>query len=165
MKIHTIWQFKNELLNKENIDLDFLKIEERSQLLNAIFTLYYFKLLIMKPYQTNLINAITLIVLSSWGYFSSETPSMTSLIPTCIGALLLIFTPGVKKENKVIAHIAVLLTLVIFIGLIKPLLGGLERNDTGAIARVCVMMLTTVFAMITFIRSFIAVRKERQSQQ
>ena len=116
----------------------------------------------MKPFIANLINAIILIALSSWGYFTSETPSMTALIPTFIGVVLLICTPGVKNENKVIAHVAVLLTFVVLVGLIKPLLGALEREDTAATIRVCIMILTTVIAMITFIRNFIDVRKKRQ---
>ena len=108
----------------------------------------------MKPFIANLINAIILIALSSWGYFASQTPSMTALIPTFIGVVLLICTPGVKNENKVIAHVAVLLTFVVLVGLIKPLLGALEREDTAATIRVCIMILSTVIAMITFIRNF-----------
>ena len=116
----------------------------------------------MKPFIANLINAIILIALSSWGYLASQTPSMTALIPTFIGVVLLICTPGVKNENKVIAHVAVLLTFVVLVGLIKPLLGALEREDTAATIRVCIMILSTVIAMITFIRNFIDVRKKRQ---
>jgi hypothetical protein len=116
----------------------------------------------MKPFIANLINSIILIVLSSWGYFSSETPSITALIPTFIGIILLVCTPGLIKENKVIAHIAVLLTFVILLGLIKPLLGALGRADIAAVIRVSIMIFTTLIAMITFIRNFIEVRKKRQ---
>ena len=116
----------------------------------------------MKPHIVNFFNALILIILSSWGYFSSETPSVTALIPTIIGVILLLCTAGVKTENKLIAHVAVLLTFIMLLGLIKPLLGALERSDIGAVIRVCVMLLTTIIAMITFIRNFIAVRKQRQ---
>ena len=119
----------------------------------------------MKPYLANLINVIALIALSFWGYFSSETPSFTALIPASIGILLLLCTPGVKKENKIIAHIAVLLTLIIFIGLIKPLMGALEREKFMALTRVSIMMLTTLIALIAFIRSFIEVRKNRKLEE
>ncbi len=115
----------------------------------------------MKPYISNFINAIFLIGLSSWGYFSSENPSKTALIPAIIGIILLVCTPGVKKENKVIAHVAVLLTFIVLLGLVKPLLGALERDNNLAVIRVCIMMFTTVFALITFIRNFIDVRKKR----
>ncbi len=113
----------------------------------------------MKPHSLNAFNALILIALSSYGYFSSDTPSTTALIPTFIGIALLLCTPGLKKENKVIAHIAVLLTAVILIGLVKPLLGTLERGDIGAMVRVSIMLLTTTIALIAFIRNFIDARK------
>ena len=116
----------------------------------------------MRPHIANFINAIVLISLSSWGYFSSDTPSITALIPTFIGIILLICSPGVKKESKIIAHVAVLLTLVILAGLIKPLFGALYRGDTVAIIRVCIMILSSVIAMIIFIRNFIDAKKKRQ---
>ena len=113
----------------------------------------------MKAYIASVINAAALITLSLWGYFSSETPSLTALIPTGIGIVILILNKGVKNENKVIAHIVVTLTLVVLIGLIKPLLGALDRNDTLAIIRVTTMILTTVMAMAFFVKSFIDARK------
>ena len=107
----------------------------------------------MKAHIASLINAVVLIALSLWGYFSSETPSMTALIPTAIGAALLLLNPGVKKENKVIAHIAVVLTLLALLGLIMPLFGALERGDYMAVLRVAIMLLFTTIAMISIIRS------------
>lgn len=115
----------------------------------------------MKPYIASRINAITLIIFASWAYFSSETPSFTALIPLFIGIVLLLLNSGVKKEAKIPAHIAVLLTLIACIGLIKPLFGAIERNSFIAIVRVCIMLLSSVFAMVTFIRSFIEVRRQR----
>ena len=69
---------------------------------------------------------------------------------------------GVKKENKIIAHIAILLTLIITIGLIKPFLGSLERGNITGIIRVSLMILTSLLAMIAFIQSFIAARKAKK---
>jgi len=116
----------------------------------------------MKAHQASLINAILLIGLSLWGYFSSETPSITALIPTVIGAVLLAMNPGVKKENKVMAHIAVVLTFVILIGLIKPLTGAVGRDDNLAVIRVGIMLLSTIVALSAFMKSFIDNRKKRQ---
>ena len=113
----------------------------------------------MKAYIASLINAAALISLSLWGYLSSETPSLTALIPTGIGIVILILNKGVKNENKIIAHIVVTLTLIVLIGLIKPLLGALDRNDTLAIIRVTTMILTSVMAMAFFVKSFIDARK------
>lgn len=112
----------------------------------------------MKPYLANLINAIVLILLGLWGYFGSETPSLTAFIPVVTGLILLIITPGFKKGNRVIAHIAVVLTLVIFIALIKPLSGAIERLDNAAIIHVVIMMVSSLFALALFIKSFIDAR-------
>lgn len=117
----------------------------------------------MKAHTASLINAILLVALSVWGYLSSETPSMTALIPTFIGVALLAMNRGIKNENKVIAHIAVLLTLLILFGLVKPMMGAVDRADNMAIARVAIMMISTVVAMIFFVKSFIDARKNREA--
>lgn len=113
----------------------------------------------MKPYLINLLNALTLVILGSWAFIASITPSITALIPVFAGIILVALTPWFKKGNRVIAHIAVVLTLLILIGLIKPLLGVIQRHDSLGIARVIVMMTTSLAAMVTFVKSFIDARK------
>lgn len=117
----------------------------------------------MRAHSANLLNSISLIVMSLWGYLTSESPSVTALIPTVIGLILLLCYSGVKKENKIIAHVAVLLTLIILVALIKPLTGAIDRADNLAIARVLIMIFTTIFAMVKFIQSFIEARKNREN--
>lgn len=115
----------------------------------------------MKAHTASLINAIILIVFGLWGYFGSTTPSFTALIPAIIGVMLLVLNNGIKKENKVIAHIAVLLTLVMLAGLFMPLKGAIGRDDMAAVARVVIMVLSTLVALIFFVKSFIDARKAR----
>ncbi len=115
----------------------------------------------MKPHLASLINAVTLIILGLWGYFSAEDPSPTAFIPVGFGVILLALNTGVKKENKVIAHIAVVLTLLVLVGLFMPLRGALGRSDLAATIRVTIMILTTILAMGFFIKSFIDTRKKR----
>lgn len=115
----------------------------------------------MNAHTASLINAIVLIVMAAWGYLSSETPSLTALIPVAFGALLLACYPGVKAENKVIAHIAVLLTLIVLVALFMPLRGAIGRGDMLAIVRVAIMMASTAMAMVFFVKSFIEARRSR----
>ncbi len=115
----------------------------------------------MKAHTASLYNAIALIGFSLWGYFSSDTPSVTALIPFFVGIVLLALNKGVKTQNKVVAHIAVLLTLVILFGLIKPLMGAFGRSDTMAIARVTIMLVSTVIALVAFIKNFKEARKNK----
>lgn len=119
----------------------------------------------MKPHIASLINAILLITLPLWSYFTSKEPSITALIPTFVGVVLLLCNPGIKSENKIIAHVAVLLTLLILFGLIKPLMGAIGREDPNplAIGRVVVMIISTIVALVTFIQSFIQARKNRET--
>jgi uncharacterized RDD family membrane protein YckC len=117
----------------------------------------------MQTYIVSLLNAAILIVLSLWGYFGSDSPSLTALIPTIAGVALLICSPGVKRQNKIIAHIAVTITLIIGIGLITPLMGAFGRNDTGAIFRILLMILSTVLALGYFIKSFIEARRQKEA--
>lgn len=115
----------------------------------------------MKPYVANLIYGILLVLLSLWGYMSSETPSVTAFIPTAFGVVLLALTPAMKKGNKAVAHIVVILTLLVLGGLVKPLLGAMGRTDNMAMARVIVMMAWGVVAMVVYIKSFIDARRNR----
>jgi hypothetical protein len=116
----------------------------------------------MKAHVASLINAVILIGFGLWGYLGSATPSKTALIPVVFGAVILSLYKGVKNENKIVAHIAVLLTLLILGGLVKPLTAALGREDSLAIMRVSVMMVSTVLALVFFIKSFIDVRRARK---
>ena len=118
----------------------------------------------MKPYQSNLLNAVVLIAMGLWGYLSSDSPSPTALIPVGFGVIFALATPPFKKDNKIVAHIIVLLTFLLIIALIMPLNGALKRNDTMAIIRVVIMLATSIYALVTFIKNFIAVRKAREAE-
>ena len=118
----------------------------------------------MKANTISLINALILILLGSWGYVDSGMEAFTALIPVFVGIILVVVNKGVKNENKIAAHVAVLLTFLILIGLLRPFFGSLERNDTSATLRVSLMIISTIFAMISFIKSFIAARKLRKSK-
>ena len=115
----------------------------------------------MKASTASLLNAIILISMGLWGYFESESKAITALIPVIIGIILLLVNKGVKNENKALAHVAVLLTFLILLGLIKPLMGAFERENAYAIIRVLLMMISSLWAMISFIKSFISARKNK----
>ncbi len=119
----------------------------------------------MKVYVASLVNAMVLVGFGLWGYLGSEAPSKTALIPVIIGVVLLSLYKGIKKEDKIVAHIAVLLTLLILGGLMKPLTASMGSGDGMAILRVSIMLLTTLIALVAFIKSFIAVRRARTAKE
>ena len=120
----------------------------------------------MKTHQANLLNSITLILMPLWAYLTFEgtvdkpEQSVTAFIPLFFGVVLLLCNGGVKKENKIIAHIAVLVTLIALLGLTMPLKAAIADGRTLSIIRVAAMLLTGSLAMISFIKSFIAARKK-----
>jgi len=117
----------------------------------------------VKAHIASLINAVVLLLMSAWAYFGAVDPSLTALIPAFFGLVLLACYPGVKAENKIAAHLAALLTLLIFLALITPLRGAIGREDPLAILRVGLMMSSTLLAMVFFVKGFIDVRRRRAS--
>lgn len=121
----------------------------------------------MKAHTASLINAIVLIAMGFWGYMETVAfgKMSTALIPVIVGIVLLVLNKGLKKENKIIAHIAVLLTALMVFGLIKPLSAALADEPLVLVKlfRVLMMLLTTFMAIIAFIRSFKEARRNRES--
>jgi hypothetical protein len=111
----------------------------------------------MKASFYNVLNSIVLICLGLWGYFDVQAP--TALIPVGFGVILLLCTMGLKKENKIIAHVAVLLTLVILVALVGMRLP--KSLDSGGVGlfRVIAMIATSVLSMVAFVLSFIKARR------
>ena len=113
----------------------------------------------MNASKANLINSLTLIILGLWGYI--ESSSMTALIPVGIGFTLGALTNEIKNGNKLIAHLAVLGTLMILVSLVAMRLPkSIEQGGLGLI-RVIVMISTSLLAMVAFVRSFIKNRKSK----
>jgi len=114
----------------------------------------------------NLINSFTLILMPLWAYFTfeatpeKETLSLTAMIPLFLGIILLLCNNGLKKENKFIAHIAVLVTFVAFLGLFMPLKSAITEGRGLSIIRVGIMILTSCLAIVSFIKSFRQARKK-----
>ncbi|MDF1695493.1 MAG: hypothetical protein P1U56_06660 [Saprospiraceae bacterium] len=116
----------------------------------------------MNAYIAHLINSAALILIGAWGYF--VTDAKTALIPVLFGVVLLSLSNGVKLENKAIAHVVVVLTLLVFGSLVaKPLMSAINDGDTMGTIRVGIMSLTSLLALIFFIKSFIDARKARNA--
>ena len=103
----------------------------------------------MNASNANLLNSICLIGMGLWGYFELSAP--TAFIPVGFGVVLLACQNGVKKENKVVAHIAVLLTLLILVALCGMTLPKkIDAGGTGLL-RVLSMVVTSALSMVLFI--------------
>ena len=117
----------------------------------------------MKPVTINAINALILIFSGLYGYFGVATASgehsPTALIPSAFGVVLIVLGLFWAKAPKVVSHIAVLLTLVLFIMCAMKLAKVEGFGAKGTIFLICT--LSNLIALIVFIKSFIDARKNR----
>jgi uncharacterized membrane protein (UPF0136 family) len=114
----------------------------------------------MNAFKANILNSVILIIIGLWGYLEVSSP--TALIPVGFGVILLFCSSGVKKQNKIIAHVAVLLTLLILVALVfmrlPKSIGALDLS----LVRLLLMISSSIISMIFFIRSFIDAKKDRK---
>jgi glucose dehydrogenase len=119
----------------------------------------------MDAANANMINALVLVVMGMWGVNTVGVEnSPTPLIPVIVGIILFVCTGFVRNHHKVVSHIAVLLTLLIVVALAMPFMKALERENTMAMVRMGTMMLTSIIAMVYFIKSFRAARLSKQNR-
>ena len=112
--------------------------------------------------KANLYNAVTLIVIGFWGYLEVSSP--TALIPFFFGVILLLCSIIISlKPNltKLVAHIAVLFTIIILVALAGVRLPkSLDVGGMGLI-RVLIMIFSSTTALVFFIKNFIDNKKKK----
>jgi len=117
----------------------------------------------MKAATANLLNAVILIAAGLYGYFlvpaTTGTQSPTALIPAAFGILFLLLHKGVASANKVVAHIVVILTLVLLGMCIWRLTLVPVWDAKKYIFLICII--SNAIALVAFIGSFVAARKNR----
>ena len=115
----------------------------------------------MNPSRANLINSTILFFMGLWGYF--DVSSVTALIPSIFGVLIFIcYLVSLKnpKLNKLFAHISVTLTfLILFVLIGTRLPKSLEDGGIG-LFRLALMIISSGFAVIIFVKSFIDARRK-----
>jgi len=116
----------------------------------------------MNAQSMNLIAGMTFLVLGVWGAYGASSP--TAYIAPGIGALLLILHPGFMKEGKVVSHVVVGLTGLLTLVLIVPFIRNLGSGDLDKLIRIGVMAVVGLWACITYIKYFRAVRKAREAE-
>lgn len=115
----------------------------------------------MTAHTASLINALILIACSIWAYLAIDGIHWTPLIPGAFGLALLACYPGVKSENKVVAHVGAVLTVVILIALYMPMASAVEDGLPSPLIRSGLMVASTIFALVFFVKSFRDARRTR----
>jgi hypothetical protein len=131
------------------------------------------------PHLVNAITAAILILVGLYSFSSNPNHPPTALIGPAVGVLLLILTPGVKSNNRVVAHVVVGLTflfgLLSLFFWVKGLANGGDtgRNvDINSLAEAqrrgfvfFTMAISCFIAVAFYVAGFIAKRKERLQNQ
>jgi len=110
-----------------------------------------------------------LVLLGLAGYVASGAESLTALIPSAIGAILLGLGLGARKESlrKRLMHIAAVVALLGVLGTISGVVKAVGLAFGGTVERPLAVASQTatavicVWFLIAAIRSFIAARRAR----
>ncbi len=120
-----------------------------------------------QPHLINFITAFVLVCAGLFSYFSNPLRPPTALIGVGLGLILLAMTPGLKSNNKIIAHVVVVLTLVFAIMTASMALKSRTEPDLEKRNRRLmvfgVMSLTCFAATGFYVAGFIDKRKQRQA--
>src|SRR5688572_11849213 len=118
----------------------------------------------MKAPIANLLNAFVLLAAGLYGYFgitgADGNHSLTALIPAAFGLIFLLMHKGLVNQNKVIAHVIVVLTLLLLIMCFIRFNTIEEWDAKKYIFLACII--SNLVALIAFIASFVAARKARR---
>lgn len=118
-----------------------------------------------QPHLVNLFTAFVLIAAGIFSYFSNPLRPPTALIGVGLGAILLVMTGALKKNNKIVAHIVVVLTLIF--GIMTASMALKSRNEQDLEKRnrrmlvFGVMSATCLVATGFYVAGFIDKRKQR----
>ncbi len=100
------------------------------------------------------LNAVILIAVGVYGYVTSGSP--TALIAPAVGLILLAMVYPVKKENHLVAHVGVALTLIAAVAFI---IVGIRRGNAMVIG----MGIITFVCFDLYVLNFILKKKKNQS--
>lgn len=108
----------------------------------------------MKAHNASLLNALILVSISIWAFFSIEKTSYTALIPAAFGLALMGCYPGLKA-NRFTAHlVAAGLTIMIILALYVPLSSSLEEPFSVGLFRIFAMIAASLFSLLLLLKFF-----------
>lgn len=122
-----------------------------------------------KPHIVNNIYSLILITCALVGFglrfWQEGDMQFTALIPAAFGLILLPMSKGIKNENKVIAHVAVVLVLVILIMIGKMFISSLTADLIVWRKAVLFGIITfsSIWALKQYIMGFIAKKKAKNN--
>ena len=114
--------------------------------------------MILNPKKATLFSIATLVFISLMSYMITSSP--TALIPFIFSILIGICYSLYDRNNKVFAHIILVLLLLVLVALFMPLNKRIDANDLWGIIRISTMQLACLYTIACFVKSFIEARKK-----
>jgi hypothetical protein len=111
----------------------------------------------MKNYKIMIFNGLVLILMGVYGYISADKKSLTAFIGPAVGAILILLSFPVKKENSVFTHIAAVLTLL---SVIAFFIVGFLRSNAIVLSSAAVSLICMFF----YIADFLERKKQRENK-
>ena len=107
----------------------------------------------MNFHKANLINSVTLILFSMWGYLDSLNPSIMDLFPLLFGVILLSLNNGVLYSLNGQKKAAAIFTIITLIFLIRPLTDVMSHENNYNTFRIVSMVATSTFSLFWFMKN------------
>lgn len=137
-----------------------------TQLEKIMFKLQNRRKKMNKPHIVNAVYSLFIIIIGIIGfflsYFEKQTFQYTALIPAVFGMILILFTKGIMKENKITSHLAVVITLIftimVLVMLILNTVNGFELS-----LKVIIFILIFISSVITlgiYILRFVSIKRK-----
>jgi hypothetical protein len=101
------------------------------------------------PGTASSINAVLLVGLGVWEMMESGSP--LCLLPVFLGAIILVFSQGLRADNQTQLKLSLAFTVVIIISLGIALVDKLNTYDDMGKIRVAIMILGSIWAGIVYI--------------
>ncbi|MEO1054056.1 MAG: hypothetical protein AAFX87_25690 [Bacteroidota bacterium] len=121
----------------------------------------------MQPHQVNRALSFIYILAGLIGflarYIEQGDFQYTALIPAIFGLILLPMTKGIRQENKVIAHVAVLVTLLVAV-MVSSMLFKNDFEVTRKSIIFMVIVAASLVALVIYIKGFIDKKRLNKSQ-
>jgi general stress protein CsbA len=112
----------------------------------------------IKNYQVMIFNGLALILMGVYGYMTADKKSLTAFTGPAVGAILILLSFPVKKENSVFTHIAAILT---FLSVIAFFIVGFLRSN----AIVLLSAAVSLICMFFYIADFLERKKQRENKE
>jgi uncharacterized membrane protein (UPF0136 family) len=113
------------------------------------------------PHKVNMVNGIILITAGLIGFFSNPSYPLTALISPAFGLVFILLNPAMKKGNKIVIHLIVVLTLLLGIMVTMVFFRAAEPAFDRRSILLAIMALSCYVSFAFYLANFIKARMDK----